>query len=335
MSDAATAAPAPRREGGWTLRPFALKFGVGDWTAFRVRLPLLVRSVPLADRAPAVASPRPPTEPALSRAGADATAVGYLLRALPVAGVLPRLAVVDGHIRYVLLQYRHCYIDLAIGFEAYKQKFSAKTRSTLQRKVRKFRDHCNGELRWRSYRSVDEMPVFHHLARAVSALTYQERLLDAGIPDDADFVAQMTEAAAEDRVRAWILFDGERPVSYLYCPVVDGAVVYAYLGYDPDYLKHSVGTVLQWLALEELFAEQRYAVFDFTEGQSDHKRLFATHELDCANVLFVRRSWTRAALIRAHATIDSLASRAGALAERWGVKSRLKRALRFGFARAS
>ena len=85
--------------------------------------------------------------------------------------------------------------------------------------------------------------------------TYQEKLLDAGIPESERFVREMESLAAQDQVRAYILFDRERPVSYLYCPVEDGTLIYAYLGYDPDYMKLSVGTVLQWLAVEQLFGE--------------------------------------------------------------------------------
>jgi hypothetical protein len=72
--------------------------------------------------------------------------------------------------------------------------------------------------------------------------------------------------AAGGQVRAYLLFDGERP--YLYCPVQGDVVIYRYLGYDPDYARMSVGTVLQWLALEELFREARFRMFDFTEGES-------------------------------------------------------------------
>ena len=255
-----------------------------------------------------------------------------MIRALPVGAELPTLAVVDGFIRYVTLQYKHCYIDLSIGMEAYRNKFSAKTRSTITRKVRKFQEHCGGQLKWRGYRTPEAMREFHRLAREVSLKTYQERLLDAGIPEDPSFIEEMVSLAERDEVRAYILYDGERPVSYLYCPAQDEALIYAFLGYDPDYLKLSVGTVLQWLALEELFAERRFAFFDFTEGQSDHKRLFATNERQCANVYFLERSLPRMLLLRMHALSDHLASWLGRLAERWGVRARLRRILRFGMA---
>jgi len=310
----------------WQLRDIALKFQVSDWTAFSVPLRLHVRSVDLSERVLPDPSPKPPIDHTLG------TAAGYMIRALPVDADLPTLSVVDGFIRYVTLQYRHCIIDLSIGMEAYKKKFSAKTRSTITRKLRKFQEHCGGRLRWQCYCTPGEMHDFHCLAREVSLKTYQERLLDAGLPEAPAFIDGMVKLAERDEVRAYILFDGERPVSYLYCPAHNGALIYAYLGFDPDYLKLSVGTVLQWLALEALFAEGRFAFFDFTEGQSDHKRLFATHELQCANVIFLKRSLPRELLLRAHALSDRLASLAGRVAERWGLKARLRRILRFGVA---
>ena len=65
-------------------------------------------------------------------------------------------------------------------------------------------------------------------------------------------------------------------------------MIYAFLGYDPNYMNFSVGTILQWLALEHLFEENSFRFFDFTEGQSAHKKLFATHNVQCANVFFLR-----------------------------------------------
>lgn len=312
--------------GRWQLRSVPLRFQIGDWTLFSVPLRLHSRSLSLSDRAAPEADPSPPADPGLG------AAAGYMVRAQPVQDELPTFAHRGGFIRYVTLQYRHCYVDLGIGLEAYRQKFSAKTRSTISRKVRRFQDHCGGELRWRVFKTPEDMPAFHALARQVSAKTYQERLLDAGIPDDADFVEDMKRRSQRNEVRAFILFDAETPVAYLYCPAQDGVLIYAYLGYDPAYMKLSVGTVLQWLAFEHLFEEAQFELFDFTEGQSDHKRLFATHDQRCANLMFVRASAWHAALLRAHAGLDRLSGAAGRLAERWGLKARLRRVLRFGLA---
>lgn len=259
---------------------------------------------------------------------------GFLLRAIPVQ-VEPRLAAGQdsGLLRYVLQEFPRYYIDMAgMDFDGYKAQFSGKTRSTIQRKVKKFVEHCGGSLRWQTYRSPEEIRAFWSLARAISSKTYQERLLQAGLPDDAQYQRQAEAWAANDGLRAYLLFDGDRPVSYLFCPIRDGVIDYAFLGYDPEYQRHSVGTVLQWLALESLFAERRYRFFDFTEGESDHKRLFATGHLDCAHIAMLRPTWANRFLVRSHQGFNRAVEALGRWLERKQLKSRIQRLLRGGAA---
>lgn len=312
----------------WQIRGVPLKFGIGDRVLASRSLTLQVRSMRLGELNQPVDAPTPPSDPLLPGSR------GYYVRALPVAQPLPRVSVVDGWLRYVTLQYTHCYIDLAAGMDAYRAKFSGKTRSTITRKIRKYQEHSGGQTRWQIYDQPQQMADYHRLAREVSVKTYQERLLDAGLPAEPAFVEQITAAAGEGRVRGYVLFDGERPVAYLHCPIENGAYIYAYLGYDPEYMRLSVGTVLQWLALEDMFARQDAKYFDFTEGQSDHKRLFASHELLCANVMFLRPALANRLLVRLHVLCEDTASRLGRWAERMGIKARIRALMRFGFAKA-
>jgi hypothetical protein len=306
----------------WELRSVPFKYQLSDRTLLNIPLRLQCRSVNLLDESPPTGCLAPPADEL------TAGSQGFMIRALPVSGELPRLSRNDGYLCYVPLQYQHSYIDMTLSFEDYQRKFSSKTRSTITRKVRKYAEHC-GVIPWRTYKAPQEMRDFLRLARAVSRLTYQERLLDAGIPETEAFIRQAEALAADDRVRAYILFDGERPVSYLYCPVHDGVLIYAYLGYDPAYMKMSVGTVLQWLALEQLFGEGCFRAFDFTVGQSEHKRLFATHHRQCANVFLVKDTLGNRAVIYTHHLMDSLSGWLGGRLERLGVKARIKRLLRF------
>jgi len=306
----------------WEVRDVPFKFQLSDWTLFQASIRLQLRTVELTEAGDPEAIV-PPGEDQLV-AGSH----GFALRRLPVDEALPRLARSGPFLRYVPSQYQHCYIDLGTSFEDYQKKFSSKTRSTINRKIRKYTEHCGGTLTWRSYRSPDEVAAFFQLARAVSKLTYQEKLLDAGLPDTPAFMERARALAASGHLRAYVLFEGERPVSYLYCPVQDGVAIYAYLGYDPAYMHLSVGTVLQWLALEQMFTEGGLRYFDFTEGQSDHKRLFATHQRRCANVFLVRPTLRNAAIIRGHALMDQFSGWTGQLLDRYGIKAKVRRLIR-------
>jgi hypothetical protein len=307
----------------WQCREVPFKYQMSDWTLFSVPLRLQVRTAGPFDESPISGLPTPPVDEIMT--GSQ----GFVIRSLPVTSTLPVLSHSAGYICYVPLQYQHCYIDLSMTFEEYQRKFSSKTRSTIKRKIAKYSEHCGGTVSWKSYRRPEELREFHSLARAVSRLTYQERLLDAGIPDSEEFVSRSESLAAMDQVRAYILFDRERPVSYLYCPAQNGILIYAYLGYDPEYMRLSVGTILQWLALEELFNEGRFRYFDFTEGQSEHKRLFATHQRECANVFLLKPSARAKAIVRSHEFMNRFSARVGKELDRLGARAKLRRILRF------
>lgn len=307
----------------WQFRPVPFTFQLGDFSLFKIALPLQVRSERLIDDTAPVLVPDIPE--GLLCAGSE----GFLIRALPLAGAAPPVSRAGMYLCYVPQQYEHCYIDLRIGFDRYQAKFSSKTRSTILKKMRKFGEFCGGPVVWKTYRTPDEVEEFFGAAITLSKSTYQDRLLDAGLPDSAEFRKQAIELARDDRLRAYVLFHGDRPVSYLFCPIEDGVLSYSYVGYDPAYMHLSVGTVLQWLAIEQLFGEAKFRYFDFTEGQSDHKRLFATNRRLCGNVFLLRDSVRHSALVHGHLAMNRFSGWLGVTMERFGVKARIKRLLRF------
>lgn len=307
----------------WHCQQVPIKIQLGDKTLLAPQLLLQVREAGLDDEAPPVAEPIVPADPL--HGGSQ----GFLLRSLRITGPQPVLRRQGVYLCYVPAQYPRYYIDMQQSFAEYKSKFSPKTRSTLSRKVRKYAEYCGGSISWKVYRSPSEMADFFRLARIVSRTTYQERLLDAGLPDSAEFCEEMERLAQQDCVRAFLLFHQDRPVSYLYCPISNGVVLYAYLGYDPDYMNFSVGTILQWLALECLFDEKIFRFFDFTEGESEHKKLFATGSVQCANVFFVRDNLRNMCLLQAQRVVDRLGKVTGNKLNQLGLKSKIKKMMRF------
>ena len=224
--------------------------------------------------------------------------------------------------------YRRHYIDMGQSFDDYMAQFSGKTRSTLRRKARKLADETPGGYSVTGHRTPAEIEAFLAAALPLSARTYQARLLDAGLPDDAAARRAMLEAAEADRMRAFLLHAGGQPVAYLSLPLSGQTLVYAYLGYDPDWARLSVGTVLQMDALERLFAEQRYRWFDFTEGDGAHKEMFGTHAAACSSLVLLEPTLANRTLLGARGAFDASVSQAKALATRSGAVSRIRALLR-------
>lgn len=265
----------------------ALKLQVGAHTLATMQRDLVRVPLSLDD----VLGGMPPVLPLA--AGAD-----YLVTSLPqgLAEAIPA----GGRIVRAQQRYTRYYTDLSIGHDAWIASLSGSARATLRRKAKKA---AAAGMAVRAVRTAAEFDAFHPIARGISARTYQERLLDAGLPAAPAAVARLRALAAADGLRAWLLLIGGEPAAYLCCTVEGRALRYDYVGHDPLFGHLSPGTVLQAAAFEDLFRD-RFAYFDFTEGEGQHKRLFATGGVACVDLLMLTPTFGNRAVLAVLAGFD-------------------------------
>ncbi len=297
-----------------------LRYSLGDFVLGARPLRLLVDQQPFHERLPLDSGW---FEPAEVDPGLD----GTLVRGQPISADLPRFLFGPQFFRYVPRQYDRCTVDLARSWDEYLAHFTPKTRSTLRRKVRRFEEAAYG-LDLRTYRDPADLDEFFAAGLFVSRRTYQARRLDCGLPESDAFQVEARRLAAQDRLRAYLLFAHGEPAAYLYCPIRDGVVEYAYVGHDPQLAFFSPGTVLLFLALERLINERQHRLFDFTEGGGPHKQLFGTQVTRCADVYTLRRRRSLVAAARVQALLADISRTAGAALEAIGAKRWLRRRLR-------
>jgi len=228
---------------------------------------------------------------------------GYMVTSLPE----PMLAGLDrrGLLAFVRQRYVRYHVDLAAGEAAWLAGLSGSARSGIKRKAKKLAEANGGALDIRRYHDAAAFADFHPLARAVSATTYQEKLLGSGLPDDAASVCHLESLAEQDRLRAWLMFIADTPVAYLCCTADGESLCYTYVGHDPAHNDLSPGAVLQVEAMRELFAGRRFARFDFTEGEGQHKRQFSTEGTACVDVLLLRPTLANRATVAVLRGFDS------------------------------
>ncbi|APZ97583.1 hypothetical protein BWQ93_03095 [Sphingopyxis sp. QXT-31] len=296
----------------------ALRIDIGGRTLGHVRRRLRV----VAHDLDAVLAGAPAAMPP---AGHD----GWLLRSLPAARLPEVAAELDGWLVAVRQHYPRHYIAMdGRSFDDWWQGFSSKTRSTLSRKGRKLAAQIEGGFTVRGYRSPAEIRTFMALAAPLSERTYQARRMQAGLPNgEADIAAAAAAADAGD-VRAFLLFVGDRAIAYLYLPVARDILVYAHLGYDPDFAELSPGTVLHVEAMRALFAEGRFRAFDFTEGDGAHKAQAGRESIACADVLVLRRTLRNRAALAVMRGVDAAAAQGKAWLDQLGLRARVKALLR-------
>jgi hypothetical protein len=248
----------------------------------------------------------------------------------PVAFRPSKFARVGEWIAYTPYTFRNYYVDFRriTSFDAYLKCFSSKSRSTLQRKVKKFSAASGGEIQFCAYRTADEIEEFLRYAKPLSAKTYQEALLKSGLPQDTEFARHVIALGEEKLVRGFLLFLNGTPAAYAFSFCRDRIMTYDYVGYDPKLAALSPGTVLQYQIFRTLFAEGSADIFDFTEGEGQQKALFATDYRDCAKTYYLRRSLRHLLLVWFHSFLNDIVETAGSALERLHLKSAIRRLIR-------
>ncbi len=308
----------------WTETETHLRYSLSDYSLFSLRLVGRTYAVPIAPLLPATF--KADLEEFLRSAPGNVPLL--CIRNLPIEQHVPRLQSVGGRLQYTLNQCYQYYADLGGNFDQYLASLSTKTRSTLKRKIKKFASLSGGNVDWRVYTAADQMPEYHRLAREVAAKTYQERLFNGAIPGDERFRAQISNLAAANLIRGYLLFLNGAPIAYLHLPIQDGVVEYAYLGYDPAHAEVSPGSVLLYSALQDLFAAQQFSYFDFSYGTGQTKEVFSTAKYLRADVFYFATSLKHYVAAYSHMALDSTSSMLGRTLERINLHTAVKRLLR-------
>lgn len=246
----------------------------------------------------------------------------------PVKCNMPKLIILPNAIRYIPSQYNRYWVELTGEFDTYLQKFSSKSRNTLTRKLKKFSKFSEGDTVWREFINPSEFREFHSLALKISEKSYQEKLLDCGLPAGDEFLNEMINLAEQELARGYILFHFEKPIAYIFCPIKNNIVFYEYVGHDPDFQKWSPGTMLQYFALKNLFEAEKLRLFDFTEGEGSHKDFFSTNKKICADIYYFRRTFRNFLLVFLHIGISSISTNIVKILERLGLKKMIKKLFR-------
>ncbi len=251
------------------------------------------------------------------------------LRSVPDGLSLTPFCRVDGMFAYPFYNYNRYWVTTEGDFEAYLASFSRSTRKSLKRRVKQLATMSGGKLDIRYFARADLMDVFHGDARAISAKTFQEKLMNDGLPDADSFRSHMREAADADACYGSILYLDDVPISYLYCERQGPGWLAVFGGFDPGYAKLSPGTVHLLSVLERSFDDPDCNLFDFGPGRSDYKRVFATDSVPAADVLILQNTLKNRLLVGIHKTFGKITACCVALAERLHLKTVFRQKIRY------
>ncbi len=170
----------------------------------------------------------------------------------------------------------------------YWSRFTSKTRNTFRRKRKRFPG-----LRWRAYRTPQDVPEFVRAAHMVSRATWQSRRLGLRIHDDEAEREWLGAIAEAGGLRSYVLFSHDEPAAFLLGFQTGGTFIYEEVGYAEHFGRYSAGQVLLLEVLDDLFAHDCPERLDFGAGDADYKRQFANETTASGHVTIVPRHGLR------------------------------------------
>jgi len=226
-------------------------------------------------------------------------------------------------------RYERSLIRFPATFEEYLGTLNSQTRQGLRRQVRKLSKHLSGKLNLVRCADPAQIPHFVHCAVGISKRTYQWRLLGLGLRNHDEIERTLTQMARYGWTRCYLLeCDGTATafmIGYLYA----GTYYYVDVGFDPEWEKWSVGTVLHMEVLRDLIEGAPPAsLFDFSTGAGVHKRRFGNEFRAEVDYVLFPQSAMNTFLVCAVTVVNSMSTFVVGMLERLHLKAAVKRLLR-------
>jgi len=224
----------------------------------------------------------------------------------------------------------HWLIRLNGSFNDFTKRLSAKTRKNRVREVKMLRKFAQVNLI--RVTEPSEIDPFLNAAYAISEKTrkFQQFGWSVAARDRWLLKNELVRLARLGWLRSYLLTCDNVPCSFILGQQSCARFYPVAAGVDPDWKQYSVGTVLLWLALEDLFADSPPGFYDLGTS-AKHKEYLATDSYLDADVWLFRRQRYPALASSLCRACDFASRLGGATLHRIGLKRKVSHFLSAAF----
>jgi Acetyltransferase (GNAT) domain len=219
-------------------------------------------------------------------------------------------------------------IDLPGTFDEYLQSLPGKQRRNLNWKLRKVeRDF---ECQVTTITAPADVPRFLEIGERISRKTYQWHV-GQQLRNDEATRSRFVALAEQGRLRCYLLTLDGIPCAFERGFIEQDIFHSDTPGYDPEFARHSIGTVIFLNVLKDLIATSACRTFDFGTGgdETGFKSRFGNRQITCNSYYVVNAARPSAVLLLAgHRSLNSLKNMASSLIGQGALRAKIKRRLR-------
>ena len=166
---------------------------------------------------------------------------------------------------------RHWRMKIPASMDEFYRSCSKKHRANLKRYIRKLEKDFVGRVKTIVYSRKDEVEQAIQAAREISSKTYQHAF-GVGFVDNSLTRSLLNTAADQGWLRASILYVDDKPCAFQFILVYGRICFLDQIGFDPEWGKYNVGTVLFLRVLETLCSDPNIDYMDFYFGDATYKK---------------------------------------------------------------
>jgi len=176
------------------------------------------------------------------------------------------------------------------SFDDYLQKFSSQERHNFFRRIRRLKKE--GDIEVVRITKQEDVDAFVDEAIKISKKSFQYSLLNKGIRDTDKFKKELKFIANRGWLRSYLLKCGGVGCSFIIGYQDPKNFYHVDIAYDSDWKKFGVGSILNFLAIEDLFKYNTPHIFDFND-YAEYKGFFSNTSYTEAEIyLFPKRAYT-------------------------------------------
>lgn len=219
-------------------------------------------------------------------------------------------------------------IDLPGSFDAYLGSLPPKERKNLGWKMRKVEKDF--EVRVETFTDTSDLERFLEEGERISRQTYQWNV-GQQLRNDKATLDRFRMLAEQGRLRCYLLLLDGTPRAFARGISYGGIFHEETPGFDPDFAKYSIGTIMLLRVLQDLIENSTSKVYDFGTGGdwSGFKSRFGNRSLVCNSYYVLNTVRPRAVLLlTGHTALNGMKNLTARVIRNEAVRDRIRRRLR-------
>lgn len=168
------------------------------------------------------------------------------------------------------------------SFDDYMAGMSKKTRYNLRRSVKLFADKTGSDPQLVKVDREQDVESFFTQLDEIYQLTWQAKTFGYSPRATSTTIAHHKNLARNGILRSYLLVSDSKAVAFIRGYQYLGKYYFEEIGYDADWRALQPGTVLNLLAIEDMFKGNPPDTLDFGYGENDYKRILGNTECQAA-----------------------------------------------------